>query len=754
MHETDNEVSDAEFQRQLDQAFEAAGNVTECDIDGKKAKGNFGFLLSEFRQAVDDRYLTEQRWIDDLRQFKGRYTEEELEAMQNRSKHYSRKTRAKITSVTAHTSDVLFGSPTGKNFSISETPEPALSDAVKNAIVEGLTEAARESNAPAPDKFTIDAAFKKYAQEASQRMENRISDQLVECDYSRVGRNVLFSGNLYGTGILKGPLVQRKERVQYQSKNGRWQAKATSYVTPYAEACSIWRFYPDMSATCIDDCRYVWESHILTTAAMQELASRKSFDGKELRDYMDAHPDGYVSEDKRYYTDLLEMGDRQTVSTYSHRGKYELLERWGWLSREELMSAGVMIDQKDKRRAWFANLWMTPDGIVVKAVIAPLAATKYPYYLYYYDKDETSIFGEGIATLMREDQQKINAAQRALLDHAAITAGPIFVLDGTQLDMTDDPFAIHPFKVYVKTKQGSGLPVQAVELPHNAINQLAEIASLFDREADDITGIPKFVESGQNPTSGAASTATGLSMLISRSNTVIKQLIRQYDDVTAGFIRALYHWNMKYSKDDSIKGDFDVKATGSTTIMAKEMRNQQLVAYITSIQPEERPYIDWYRVNKYRAEAIDMPEIAKSEAEVTRESRGDPQAQEMQQKIAQLNIQMLEAQLGKLQAEIEKTMAATKKELAQSVETKVQAVFEAMQSAGVAVSNASIAPAGDEILRSSGWVDESPEVGMTPLPPVQNSPEMDGQPTIQPQANTAGEGIGQGIETTKIEPVA
>jgi len=75
-------------------------------------------------------------------------------------------------------------------------------------------------------------------------------------------------------------------------------------------------------------------------------------------------------------------------------------------------------------RASFANVWLLPDGEVIRAVLQPIEGQTWPYQLYYLDKDETSIFGEGLASIMRDDQEMINAAIRMLLDNAAKTPAP------------------------------------------------------------------------------------------------------------------------------------------------------------------------------------------------------------------------------------------------------------------------------------------------------------------------------------------
>jgi hypothetical protein len=103
--------------------------------------------------------------------------------------------------------------------------------------------------------------------------------------------------------------------------------------------------------------------------------------------------------------------------------KYEVLERWGYLDGQQLRDAGVTVPDERLHESFFSNVWMLPDGTIIKAVLQPINGVTWPYHLYYFDKDESSIFGEGLASIMRDDQTMLNASTRLMLDNAAMTAG-------------------------------------------------------------------------------------------------------------------------------------------------------------------------------------------------------------------------------------------------------------------------------------------------------------------------------------------
>ena len=83
-------------------------------------------LLAEFKNAHALRLDLENRWLTDLRQYKGLYEPEELAAMTGRSQAFMRKTRVKVESVDARMMDLLFPANRERNYDVQATPEPSI----------------------------------------------------------------------------------------------------------------------------------------------------------------------------------------------------------------------------------------------------------------------------------------------------------------------------------------------------------------------------------------------------------------------------------------------------------------------------------------------------------------------------------------------------------------------------------------------------------------------------------------------------
>jgi hypothetical protein len=506
-------------------------------------------LLIEFAEAERDRRTTEERWLKDLRQFKGQY-DPEVEKLigPKRSRAFVRKTRIKVKTANSRVEDLLFPSGSEKNWEVDTTPVPSVPDELRQNIIARMQQdmmqlqiAARQQGQQVPPgqitKQMVEDAVLAICKESAKKMAKVIDDQLSEVRYKDTCKKVINSGHIYGTGVLKGPLVERRVRSKFLNIKGKWVEQSESYVVPFIDYVPLWRFYPDMGADSLENCRYVFERHQMTHASLSELVGRKSFRGKLIADYLKSHPKGETTV-KYIDNELKIIGDR-SAKQGNNDGKYEILERWGWLSGDDLANVGVTVPEDRRHESFFSNVWLLPNGEVIKAVLQPINGVTWPYHMYYFDKDETSIFAEGLSTVMRDDQTMLNAATRLMLDNAAITSGAMLEVNVGLLSRTDDLEA-SPWKVYHRNKENPGArAINAIELP-SRLGDLSGLADRFENNADEVSAIPRYM-TGENVSSGAGGTASGMSMLMGAANIMIKDLISGWDEgITRPFISAMY----------------------------------------------------------------------------------------------------------------------------------------------------------------------------------------------------------------------
>jgi hypothetical protein len=262
------------------------------------------------------------------------------------------------------------------------------------------------------------------------------------------------------------------------------------------------------------------------------------------------------------------------------KNRYRVYERWGFLSGKELSEAGVDVPEADHANVYSSNIWIVGNR-VIKAAINPLEGIDIPYYFYPYQKDDASFWPEGIASLLRAPQAGINATVRAMQDNAAASSGPIYGVNLAYLAHGEDinEMAANRAFLFEKPNVNINQMLQTMTVPSCIEHNLA-LSQFWSNAADEIS-TPRF-NAGDGNLKGAGETASGLSMLMGASNILLKDLIKNFDEyLVSPFIYGMFRWNMKWNPRDDIKGDFEVVVSGSQSLIAKEVRAQQLPAIMS-----------------------------------------------------------------------------------------------------------------------------------------------------------------------------
>ena len=72
---------------------------------------------------------------------------------------------------------------------------------------------------------------------------------------------------------------------------------------------------------------------------------------------------------------------------------------------------------------------------------------------------------------------------------------------------------------------------------------------------------------------------------MSAANGSIRNVVKNVDDYLLGpMAKAFFSFNMQFDFDEEIKGDLEVKARGTESLMANEVRSQRLMQFLGVIQ--------------------------------------------------------------------------------------------------------------------------------------------------------------------------
>ena len=402
------------------------------------------------------------------------------------------------------------------------------------------------------------------------------------------------------------------------------------------------------------------------------------------------------------------------------------------------------------------------NGVVIKADLNPLETGECPYSVFAYEDDDTSVFGFGIPYLLRNEQRIVNAAWRMLLDNAALSTGPQLIINRELVTPSDGSWDLKARKVWWLTDPEHR--VNDAFGSHEIASHQAELSAIFETAknmASEVTSLPMLA---QGEVGGAQDTAAGRSMLLNAANTVLRNVVKAFDDgITKPFIGRMYDWNMQNSDIEEIKGDFEIDARGSSALLVKETQTQALLNLMSvSVQPiytDLTKHPELYR-KAIQAQHLNPDDIVKTNDELEAEkNKPDP----MQQAMMEQQAVMMQLQVQELQGKIDKLTAET-------ADINVKTQFSAMQTAGQIVQMPQIVPVGDELMKSAGYKDangtpstvapqgmeqQAPDMQQNTSPgspalPQDGMPQDPNQPQqVDPQS--AAQGMNQGIETQQIE---
>lgn len=627
-------------------------------VERMNAMGNI--LQARVNTEVMRKSQLEQRWLEDLRQANGEYDPQTKARITQAggSTVFMNLTRQRTVQIISRVIDKLL--PTDdRNWGILATPDPDMASKKgdKNPLVEDGQEAVTDQGIPIQN-FEMARAVDEIAAEKAEGMQRKIYDQLTEGKFNAVCRKVISDGCWLGTGILKGPVItgaQTRKWVSFVNDEGEIEhdIEVSPDKLPRPESVDPWDFYPDSSATSLEDAEFVFQRHRLTKKKLRKLAKVPKFNKKNIAFLLMTGPNRTSS---TYVTEMREMsGITDTDDT-----RYEVWEYNGEIEGKDLKACGCDLDEDEELRAYDATIWFS-QGLVLKATISILEVGEALYNTWTWEKDETSIFGFGVPRLMRHNQSVINGAWRMTMDNAGLGTGPQIIINRSLVDPADGAWGLAPNKLwYLKDDSRSVNEVFGLFDISMHLNELANILTLAYTRLDDEINMPS-IAGGQQGSS--TRTSTGLSILMNQADIALKNAIKRWDDnITVPFITRMYDFNMRFAKEDEIKGDFKVDARGASILLAKELQAANLMRMLEiSANPLIEPMVNMPALIKEIAQSLQVEsrKILRSDEEIEQRQQQLSEAQQGDQSDQgklQLEAQRLEieSQLKKFSIEIEK----------------------------------------------------------------------------------------------------
>ena len=573
--------------------LEDTDNSIEEDADTSKI---IPFIMQRYHRAEDYRRQDEERWLRAYRNYRGLYGPDVQFTEAEKSRVFIKVTKTKTLAAYGQIVDVLFAK---NNFPLTVDPTELPDGVVDNVsfdpampkelqedergdpvspygfngdgreIPKGATSKTLEEllNPELRDKLEPIDNIKKGAGTtptsvtfspamiAAKKMQKKIQDQLDESSASKHLRSTSFEMALFGTGVMKGPFAVDKEYPSWDDETGEYSRSQMRNL----------KKRPYFRSTVIDEAIALGENY-----------------------------------DKEYWeNDLADYAPEHGVD------RFEVFEYWGMCDVAMLEDQGVDIPKElTEMDELQANVWIC-NGKLIRMVLNPFKPAKIPYMAAPYELNPYSFFGVGIAENMDDTQTLMNGFMRMAVDNAVLSGNLLIEVDETNLVPGQD-LSVYPGKVFRRQGGAPGQAIFGTKFP----NVAGENLQLFDKArvlADESTGFPSFAH-GQTGVQGVGRTASGISMLMGAASGTIKNVIKNVDDYLLRPLgEGLFQFNMQFDFDPEIKGDLEVKARGTESLMANEVRSQRLMQFLqVSSNPALAPFAKFQYIIREIAKSLDL----------------------------------------------------------------------------------------------------------------------------------------------------
>ena len=600
--------------------------------DETKSYNIIPFIMDRYKKADDYREQDEQRWLRAYRNYRGLYGSDVQFTEAEKSRVFIKVTKTKTLAAYGQIIDVLFANnkfpltvepttlPEGVVSDVSFDPKEP--ESIRNRLDEmespygfsgdgqdlpaGATQKTlMEKLGPLQGKFddvdnlregvgkTPTAVTFSPAMIAAKNMQKKIHDQLEESNANKHLRSTAFEMALFGTGVMKGPFAVDKE---YPNWDEEGEYSPVFKTVPQVSHVSVWNFFPDPDANNMDEAQYVIERHKLSRTQLRALKKRPHFRSQVIEDAI-AMGENY---NKEYWED-----DLSDYSPEHAIARFEVLEYWGTADVSMLREQQIEIpDELDDFDEVQINAWIC-NNKVIRMVLNPFKPAKIPYMAAPYELNPYSFFGVGIAENMDDTQTLMNGFMRMAVDNAVMSGNLLIEIDETNLVPGQD-LSVYPGKIFRRQGGAPGQAIFGTKFP----NVANENMQLFDKArvlADESTGLPSFSH-GQTGVSGVGRTASGISMLMNAASGGVKNVIKNVDDYLLRPLgEGLFRFNMQFNYDKNTKGDLEVKARGTESLMANEVRSQRLMQFLqVSSNQALAPFAKFQYVIREIAKSLDL----------------------------------------------------------------------------------------------------------------------------------------------------
>jgi hypothetical protein len=560
------------------------------EFDGKREIVQY--IRNRFQEWRNHRsYIRyNQRLNECLRAYKGEYSPEKLLdiRMMGGSDVFARMTTVKCRSVTALLSDIYLGGE--RSWELSPTPAPTVPVELDESIIQVTLAEAKQAELmgqPAGPDMVRDRIKQLYeaaqeaalskADEAAREATKQLDDMLQEGGFYSALQEFFVDLPIFPMAIIKGPTVGKVRKVKY-TEDGSLEPQDVDILK--------WRrinpfdFYydPGVHDIALGD---VLEKMRMKRSQLEAMKGLPGVDDDAVDAALSDHDYGLVEYWDEYDNQEAYEENREDPATNTSH-MIMTMEFHGRIRGEWLRDFGFSKKQvKDINKEYSVTAFLVGDHLI-KVILNPDSSARHPYYVASYEPVPSSVVGSSLTEILSDCQSVANACMRSLVNNMSISSGPMYYVNEDRLSPTTDADNIHPWKRWRFYNDPSGNTEQPITFfqPSSNAQELLSVYEAMMVQADEVSAIPRYM-AGQNPKSGAAATASGLSMLMGNASKTLQNVARSIDyKMIKPMLQRMYDMVLLTKVGADLRGDESIVIRGATVAMSREQDRMRQLEFL------------------------------------------------------------------------------------------------------------------------------------------------------------------------------
>jgi len=545
------------------------------------------FTNNDGGETLNDRLLAS------LRSYQGKYSPQKLAEIGQfgGSQVFSKITTVKCRGATALLRDIFLNG--NRTWDLNSTPDPELPNDISGSIDElVMSEVIKLQQTGQPIDMdqvaarkrelqkTADATAKKKAAEEAVTATEKLEDILVEGGFYSAMQEFLTDLPIFYLACIKGPVVQMTKQLNWTDDG---QPEVVNEPKMFWRRVSPFDLYWTPGAICLEDAEVI-EKVRYTRADLNALIGVPGFNEQNIRAVLEKFSEGYMEYPDEFESERSDLESREDLHL-NRSGILEGLEYHGAVKGSVLLDAGLSDEViTDSTLDYSVMVWQVAD-FVLKVQVNPNPKERHPYYSTSFEKVPGSVAGNGVTDIIDDIQDVANASLRSLVNNMSISSGPQVAINEDRLGPNTDANSLYPWKRWRfeddALNPGNSAPPISFFQPQSNAQELLSVYNAMSVIADETSAIPRYMTGGKTSGSGAASTASGLSMLMSNASKVLQNVAAQIDtEVYAPLLKDLYMYVMLTDASGVLKGDESIQVKGVTVAMQKEQDRMRKLEYL------------------------------------------------------------------------------------------------------------------------------------------------------------------------------